>query len=65
VNKFSVNILPKDLEGINILWTLIATCDTTNTSLYFMAQRTLNNIYSNISENLMSQKQVIDESFIE
>jgi len=64
-NRFRVNILPQDLEGIHILWTLLATCDTGNSSLFFMVQRTLINIYSNFSEELAPQKQFIDESFIE
>ena len=65
VNRFRVNILPQDLEGVNILWTLLATCDTANTSLFFMVQRTLINIYSNFSNELAPQKQLIDDNFIE
>jgi len=43
----------------------MASCDTTNTSLFFMVQRTLINIYSNFSENLLPQKQLIEDSFVE
>lgn len=53
-NRFRVNILPQDLEGIKILWSLLEACDTNNSSLFYMIQRTLINIYSNLSATLDS-----------
>lgn len=64
-NRFRVNILPQDLEGINILWSLLEACDTGNSNLFYMVQRTLINIYSNLSTTLDSERQFINDSFIQ
>jgi hypothetical protein len=37
------------LEGIKILWSLLGAHDETNQYLFTMVQRTLINIYSNLS----------------
>ena len=33
-NRFKVNILPQNLEGIKILWSLLEACDTSNSNLF-------------------------------
>lgn len=48
-NRFRVNIMPAELEGIKILWSLLGAHDETNVYLFTMVQRTLINIYSNLS----------------
>jgi len=35
-NRFKVNILPQNLEGIKILWSLLEACDTSNSNLFSM-----------------------------
>lgn len=60
-NRFRVNIMPEELEGIKILWSLLAAHDQSNQFLFHMVQRTLINIYSNLSITLSSQKEQIGD----
>ena len=63
-NRFRVNILPAELEGIKVLWSLIGACDTGNQGLFYLVQRTLINIYTNLAPELSAQRQDINDSFI-
>ena len=58
-NKFSIKVLPHDLEGINILWKLLIICETTekDNTVFTMVQRALINTYTNIYPDLENQKQ--------
>lgn len=53
--------MPEELEGIKILWSLLAAHDQSNQYLFHMVQRTLINIYSNLSITLSSQKEEIGD----
>jgi len=63
-NRFRVNIMPAELEGIKILWSLLGAHDETNVYLFTMVQRTLINIYSNLSVALESKKLEISDQFV-
>ena len=58
-------MLPEQLEGIKILWSVLGVCDTGNSGLFVMVQKTLINIYSNLSSELTSQAQSISDSFVQ
>jgi hypothetical protein len=63
--RFRVNVLPQDLEGIRILWTVLGHCEASNSGLFQMVQRTLINIYTNLSPSLAAQAEFISDSFIQ
>lgn len=63
-NRFRVNIMPAQLEGIKILWSLLGAHDETNQYLFTMVQRTLINIYSNLSIRLASKVLDISDEFV-
>jgi hypothetical protein len=63
-NRFRVNIMPQDLEGINVLWSMMETVDTSNYNLFFSVQRTLINIYSNLSSLLVDRRSQINDCFM-
>jgi hypothetical protein len=43
---------------------LLEACDTNNASLFYMIQRTLTNIYCNLSATLDAERQFISDSFV-
>ena len=56
--------MPEELEGIKILWSLLGAHDKSNQYLFNMVQRSLINIYSNLSITLRSKKEDIGDQFI-
>ena len=63
-NRFRVNISPQDLEGIDLLWSLLSVCDSNNINLFYQVQRTLINTYTNLSGKLAEQLHQIQDSFL-
>ena len=57
--------MPSELEGIKILWGLLGAHDQSNQYLFMMVQRTLINIYSNLSVELDDRRTIIYDQFIE
>lgn len=63
-NRFRVNILPQELEGINILWQMMEANDTSNLPLFHSVRGTLVNIYTNLSSRLSHHKEEIYAGFV-
>ena len=56
--------MPHELEGVNILWSVLESCDSTNVNLLIMVQRTIINIYSNLSRELGEKRSEIYDRFV-
>lgn len=64
-NRFRVNILPQQLEGINLLWQMMEANDAGNLLLFENVRSTLENIYTNLSSRLSKHEDAINSSFIQ
>ena len=62
--RFRVSVNPCDLEGVGLLWTVLANSDSGNATLLLMVQRTLVNIYTNLTPDLARHAQAINDSFV-
>jgi hypothetical protein len=59
-----VNILPQQLEGINLLWQMMEANDVGNLPLFDSVRSTLENIYTNLSSRLSQHEDAINSSFV-
>ena len=65
-DKFSINVPPKQLEGLHVLWRLLVVCETSqnNSILFKLVQSALLNTYTHISEPIEHLRSEISDSFI-
>ena len=59
-----MNILPQQLEGINLLWQMMEANDVGNLPLFDSVRSTLENIYTNLSSRLSQHEDAINSSFV-
>ena len=64
-NRFRVHVIPRSLIGIDILWQMMKAVDAgTNYGLFVMVQKTLINIYSNLSSMISDQTDIVYDDFV-
>jgi len=58
-------VLPRELEGIEVFWSMLECCDLGNLQLLGMLQKTLINIYTNLSHQVKPFISDVYSNFIE